>query len=226
MNTEPITMHPSRVHDPRHSLNGAPAHMSSGQPVSATLAIQRWESEGGAIVEQPPEPAPPVTRSAEVMPSHAEDALNGAAPLTSKTASVIREQSHQITSARPVRDLLVPGQRVRVIRQMPHRDQCWTPAVEGEIVSYRQEATGSWYAHSKNHKLWLDRLMIQHDDGELTDCVLDVYTRIEAVNSIQPGLTGGASLGQHDRRRSGRPLRGRRALGSSRALSRQWCRTS
>jgi regulator of nucleoside diphosphate kinase len=85
-----------------------------------------------------------------------------------------------------MKDILKPGKRVRIVRQMPQRDQCWTPSVEGTLVSYRQEPTGAWFAHSKNHKLWLDRAMTRMDDGELTDCVLDNYTRIEPSSGAAP----------------------------------------
>ena len=36
-----------------------------------------------------------------------------------------------------------------------------------------------WFAHSKNEKLWLDRLKIQKEDGELTTLILDEYSHIE-----------------------------------------------
>lgn len=85
-----------------------------------------------------------------------------------------------------MQDILKPGGRVRIIRQLPQRDQCWTPRVEGTLVSLRQEPTGAWFAHSKNHKLWLDRAMVRMDDGELTDCVLDEYTRVEPLQGAVP----------------------------------------
>src|SRR5688572_19236656 len=85
-----------------------------------------------------------------------------------------------------MRDILKPGSRVRIVRQMPQRDRCWTPSVDGELVSYRQEPTGAWFAHSKNNNLWLDRAMMKMDDGELTDCVLDSYTQIEPLEKAAP----------------------------------------
>jgi regulator of nucleoside diphosphate kinase len=80
-----------------------------------------------------------------------------------------------------LKDTLKPGRQVRIVRQMPQRDQCWTPSVEGTLVSIRQEPTGAWWAHSKKHKLWLDRATVRMDDGELTDVVLDDYTRVESL---------------------------------------------
>jgi hypothetical protein len=72
-----------------------------------------------------------------------------------------------------------PGQRVRVTQQLPHRDRVWSNAVEGVITRFRQAKTGSWFAHAKDDRLWLDRLELQTDDGELTILNLDQYTVIE-----------------------------------------------
>lgn len=72
-----------------------------------------------------------------------------------------------------------PGMRVKVTQQVPHRDEAWTSTVEGEVVSYQQAKTGSWYAHSKDDKLWLERLELRKDDGEIVILNLDQYSRIE-----------------------------------------------
>ncbi len=71
------------------------------------------------------------------------------------------------------------GTRVRVTQQMPQRDQSWTNSVEGVITRFQQAKTGSWYAHAKDDQLWLDRLELQRDDGELVILNLDQYTVIE-----------------------------------------------
>ena len=76
---------------------------------------------------------------------------------------------------------LTPGTRVRVIQQIPQIDRVWTTVIEGTVVSYRQAKTGAWFAHAKDHKLWLDRLEVRKDDGEIIDCILDAYTHIEVV---------------------------------------------
>ena len=72
-----------------------------------------------------------------------------------------------------------PGRRVRVIQQMPHRDQTWCNEVEGVVTRYQQSKTGSWYAHAKDDHLWLDRLELRLDDGEIVILNLDQYTVIE-----------------------------------------------
>jgi len=81
-----------------------------------------------------------------------------------------------------------PGQRVTVVQQIPHRARTWTTRVTGTIVRAEQKKTGSWYAHSKDDKLWLDRLILKKDDGEIVTCVLDKYSRIEPLGAkVSPG---------------------------------------
>ena len=78
-----------------------------------------------------------------------------------------------------IRNQLKPGARVKVTQQIPARDYAWTSDVRGTVVEYQQKETGSWFAHSKNDKLWLDRLTIKKDDGEITTLNLDDYSRVE-----------------------------------------------
>jgi hypothetical protein len=77
------------------------------------------------------------------------------------------------------RKFLVPGAKVSVTQQIPMRDRVWTSKTAGTVVDYEQCKTGSWYAHSRDDKLWLDRLTVRKDDGEITTLNLDEYTRIE-----------------------------------------------
>jgi len=73
------------------------------------------------------------------------------------------------------------GQRVAVTQQIPRKEGVWTDRVEGEVVLCEQAKTGSWYAHAKDDKLWLDRLELKKDDGEIVYCNLDRFSRIEIV---------------------------------------------
>ena len=50
--------------------------------------------------------------------------------------------------------------------------------MEGTVQRYEQRKTGSWFAHAKDDKLWLDRLTLQKDDGEIVVCVLDQYSHV------------------------------------------------
>ena len=73
------------------------------------------------------------------------------------------------------------GTQVRVTQQTPLRDRTWSEPVQGEVVRFRQAKTGSWFAHGRDDKLWLDRLELRKADGELTVLNLDQYSVIEAV---------------------------------------------
>ena len=68
---------------------------------------------------------------------------------------------------------------IRVTQQMPQRDCSWTNTVEGVVTRYQQAKTGSWFAHAKDDQLWLDRLELRLDDGELVILNLDRYTVVE-----------------------------------------------
>jgi hypothetical protein len=87
-----------------------------------------------------------------------------------------------------LRKKLVPGAQVKVKQQIAGRNYTWTSDVNGIVVSFEQKQTGSWYAHAKNDKLWLDRLTIRKPDGELTTLNLDEFTHLE-VESAHNALT-------------------------------------
>ena len=86
-------------------------------------------------------------------------------------------------------DQFEPGQRVTVTQQIPQRDRVWTTQLTGEVVRYEQRKTGSWYAHAKDDKLWLDRLVIKKEDGEIVVCNLDGYTHIELLPASSTAAT-------------------------------------
>ena len=83
-----------------------------------------------------------------------------------------------------IRTQLKPGVTVRVIQQIAGRDYTLTNETRGTVMEFGQRQTGSWFAHSKCDKLWLDRLMIRKDDGEVTTLNLDENSVVE--------ITGGA----------------------------------
>lgn len=83
--------------------------------------------------------------------------------------------------ASPVQSEIQPGRRARVTQQITQGGGTWTTEIEGEIVSYRQAKTGSWFAHSKDDHLWLDRLELRGDDGELTILSLDENSRVQIL---------------------------------------------
>ncbi len=76
------------------------------------------------------------------------------------------------------------GQRVRVTQQVPrlgNADPTSAVSVEGLVVDFTQQKTGSWFAHSKDHKLWMDRLVLRKDDGEMVHVNLDQYSSVEVL---------------------------------------------
>ena len=74
-----------------------------------------------------------------------------------------------------------PGDRVRVTQQVVLQSRPSTTTVEGVVEAFEQQKTGSWYAHSEDKKLWLDRLRLKTDDGEIVYCNLDHLSRVEVV---------------------------------------------
>lgn len=73
------------------------------------------------------------------------------------------------------------GDRVRVVQQIPRQSGTMTTSVEGVILRAGQQKTGSWFAHAKDKKLWLDRLELRLDDGEIVVVNLDQFSRVEKV---------------------------------------------
>lgn len=73
------------------------------------------------------------------------------------------------------------GDRVRVVQQIPRRTGTMTTAIEGVVLRAGQQKTGSWFAHAKDKKLWLDRLELRLDDGEIAVINLDQFSRVEKV---------------------------------------------
>jgi hypothetical protein len=76
---------------------------------------------------------------------------------------------------------LLPGQRIRVNQTIVGRDKTWTTRVEGTVISCQAESTGSWYAHGKNDRLWLQRVRLRKDDGEITALALDRNSRVTTL---------------------------------------------
>jgi hypothetical protein len=80
-----------------------------------------------------------------------------------------------------IRTQLQPGAKVKVTQQIAARHYSLPTVVEGTVVSFAQKETGSWFAHSRDDRLWLDRLVIRKADGEITTLNLDEYSHIEIV---------------------------------------------
>lgn len=73
------------------------------------------------------------------------------------------------------------GQRVRITQSIAFAKGAAKTSVEGTVIRYGQQKTGSWFAHAKDDKLWLDRLELKKDDGEIVVCNIDGNSVIESV---------------------------------------------
>ena len=79
-------------------------------------------------------------------------------------------------------DEFLVGKRVRITQCVDRREGVWSGDVIGTIVSLALQKTGSWHAHGKDAKLWLRRILLRKDDGELTTLTLDRSTRVEELD--------------------------------------------
>ncbi|HEX8324192.1 MAG TPA: hypothetical protein VF595_09790 [Tepidisphaeraceae bacterium] len=91
--------------------------------------------------------------------------------------------------ATDLRKQLLPGTRVRITQQIAARNYSMASTIEGIVVAYGQETTGSWYAHSRDDKLWLDRVELRKADGELTMLNLDDYSVVEILSPVPAATT-------------------------------------
>ena len=79
-----------------------------------------------------------------------------------------------------------PGQRVRIVQEIDRREGGWRSEVMGVIHSIGPEKTGSWHAHGKDGKLWLLRIRLEKEDGELTTLAVDPLTTVELLADASP----------------------------------------
>lgn len=73
---------------------------------------------------------------------------------------------------------LTPGRKVRITQEITARHYSFAAPVEGTIVRIERRPTGSWFAHGEADKLWLDRVVLQKSDGEISTFSLDEHTSI------------------------------------------------
>ena len=77
---------------------------------------------------------------------------------------------------------LTPGTRVRITQQIAARHYAFLAPVEGTVVEAKARPTGSWYAHGVSDKLWLERIVLRKDDGEVSTLNLDEHSKIEVLS--------------------------------------------
>ena len=77
-----------------------------------------------------------------------------------------------------------PGQRIRVLQAIDRREGNWMHELVGTVLSVGAEKTGSWHAHGKDGMLWLHRIRLRKQDGEITTVVIDQHTRVEVLPDL------------------------------------------
>ena len=82
--------------------------------------------------------------------------------------------------------VFAPSTRVRVTQQIPQRTHVYSTVVEGTVLRQERQGSGSWFARNPKNKVWLDRLIVQKADGEISVLNLDEYSHIEALTGTAP----------------------------------------
>lgn len=79
--------------------------------------------------------------------------------------------------------MFAPGAHVRVKQTIHKRERPFMTEIVGQVEAWEDLPTGSWFAHSKSGRLWLRRLKLRKQDGELTLLVIDDGTEIAAMDN-------------------------------------------
>jgi len=82
------------------------------------------------------------------------------------------------------------GDQVRVTQQVARQPLGGGPMVtevQGEVIKFDQMKTGSWYAHGKDDKLWLESLILKKPDGEIVYLNLDQNSNVEVTRAASVG---------------------------------------
>lgn len=97
-----------------------------------------------------------------------------------------------------------PGTILRITQQIPRRTDTCTISITGRVIRQERQYSGSWYARNKRDRVWLDRLIVLKEDGEITVLNLDEYTVVEILQGppgeksespmIEPAQDATASL--------------------------------
>ncbi|MEQ8844297.1 MAG: hypothetical protein RIB58_05525 [Phycisphaerales bacterium] len=80
---------------------------------------------------------------------------------------------------------LTPGSTVRITQQFPRQSGTMVMTVEGVVTRVGQEKSGSWFAHTRDNKVWIDRVELRKKDGELVVLNLDRYSAVEVLKPAE-----------------------------------------
>lgn len=82
------------------------------------------------------------------------------------------------------------GARVRITQQFPRLSGTMVSSVEGVVTRVGQEKSGSWFAHGRDNKVWIDRVELRKDDGELVVLNLDRFSSVEVLEDPKAEASG------------------------------------
>ncbi|MEQ9096271.1 MAG: hypothetical protein RIE32_08420 [Phycisphaerales bacterium] len=85
---------------------------------------------------------------------------------------------------------LTPGAKVRITQQFPRMSGTMVSTIEGVVVRVGQEKSGSWFAHTRDNKVWIDRVELRKKDGELVVLNLDRFSAVEILEEPKAETTG------------------------------------
>ncbi len=96
----------------------------------------------------------------------------------SQTSAALNEQQKTLCYG--------PGARVEVTQQIAQRAHVYPISIIGTVLHQERQASGSWFARNNCDRLWLDRLIIQKDDGEIVVLNLDEFSSIKVLQGPPP----------------------------------------
>ena len=79
------------------------------------------------------------------------------------------------------------GQKVRIRQKIDRREGDWHTELVGTIREIRQQKTGSWFAHNRDNKVWLYRIHLQKESGEISVLTIDQWTQVELLSDVTRG---------------------------------------
>ena len=88
-----------------------------------------------------------------------------------------------LTKPTAVRSDLIPGSRIRVKQRVTVGSRVWALEVSGVVREVKPIDTGIHTDRVKKDDLWVESVLLEKPDGELTRVTFDENTQIEVVRS-------------------------------------------
>ena len=88
-----------------------------------------------------------------------------------------------LTKPTDVRTDLVPGSRIRVKQRVTVGSRSWALEVSGVVREVKPIDTGIHTDRVKKDDLWVESVLLEKPDGELTRVTFDENTQIEVLRS-------------------------------------------